>query len=146
MTFAIALALKPASAQKRKKTRYKQNLRDAAINRIGGAKTPLLDGQLYARITWFHAEEPKLDFDNIVTPILDALIGVVYDDDQRIAQCLVTRIDSRQDLDLPDIHSLPDILETLTTLIKKEKHKHVLYLEIGEISSLKMVFGLIDGG
>lgn len=147
MIFAIVLAMRPISAQKRgKKQRFQQAIRDAAIDQVGKAKLPLLDGQLYARITWFHAVYPQLDVDNIAKPILDALVGVVYDDDNRIAQCVITRIDTRQDSKLPDIHPLPDILEKLYQFIRVEKQKHVLYIEIGQHSEPKIVFGPIDGG
>lgn len=148
MTFAMALAKKPISAQKRgKKQRYQQEIRDAAISRVGKAKLPLLDGELYARITWFHAIKPDLDVDNIAKPILDALVGIVYDDDNRIAQCLITRVDSRQEPDLPDTHVFPDVLKKLANFIKAEKRKHVLYIEIGKIRSpQKNFFGPINGG
>lgn len=117
------------------------------MSRVGKAKLPLLDGELYARITWFHAVEPDMDVDNIVKPIFDALVGMVYDDDHRIAQCVITRVDSRQEPDLPDTHAFPDVLEKLAKFIKEEKRKHVLYIEIGQIPSpQKIVFGPIDGG
>ena len=144
MTFAMALALKPASAQKRKKARYKQTLRDAAIKSIGGAKTPLLDGELYARITYFHAEKTELDVDNIPKPILDSLIGIAYDDDNRISQCLITRV-SQKDYILEEDYFLPDVYENLANLLA-ENHKDVLYIEVGKVSSHKVFSGSIDGG
>ena len=35
------------------------------------------------KITFFHNEAP-LDVDNMIKPIQDALIGIVYDDDKRV--------------------------------------------------------------
>ena len=144
-TFAMALAKKPISAQKRgKKRRYQQEIREAAMLRVGKAKLPLLDGELYARITWFHAAEPKLDVDNIVKPIFDALVGIVYDDDHHIAQCVITRVRSRPQPDLSDEHILPDLYSQLKKLIRN--HPHVLYIEVGQLSLSKVIFGPTDGG
>ena len=144
-TFAMALALKPASAQKRgKNARYKQDLRDAAMSQVGEAKTPVLDGELYARITYFHAEKTELDVDNIPKPILDTLIGIVYDDDHRISQCLITRV-SQKDYSLEEDYFLPNVYEDLTNLLA-EDHKDVLYVEVGNVSSHKVYSGPIDGG
>ena len=146
MTFAIVLAERPVSAQKKgKKQRFKQAIRNAAMRQVGKAKMPLLNGELYARITWFHRVYPQLDIDNIPKPILDALVGIVYDDDHRIAQCLTSRIDTRQDHKLPDVHPVPDILKELHQLINVKKLENVIYIEIGQLSKLKILFGP-DGG
>lgn len=145
MTFAMALAKKPISAQKRgKKQRYQQEIRDAAIKKVGKAKLPLLDGELYARITWFHAVKPDIDVDNIAKPILDALVGVVYDDDQRIAQCLITRVKSRPKPRLSESFISKELHSQIYELLKN--HKDVLYIEVGQFSLPEVVFGPIDGG
>ena len=145
MIFAMALAIKPVSAQKRgKKTRYQHSLRNAAMSQVGKAKTSMLDGELYARITYFHAQKTELDVDNIPKPILDALIGIVYDDDNRISQCLITRV-SQKDYILEEDYFLPDVYENLENLLA-ENHKDVLYIEVGEVSSHKVFSGPIDGG
>ena len=144
-TFAMALAKKPISAQKRgKKRRYQQEIREAAMLRVGKAKLPLLDGELYARITWFHAAEPKLDVDNIVKPIFDALVGIVYDDDHHIAQCVITRVKSRPKPFLSKRYISAEFRAQLEKLI--ENNEHVLYIEVGQLSLSDVIFGPTDGG
>ncbi|MGB0387340.1 MAG: RusA family crossover junction endodeoxyribonuclease [Ardenticatenaceae bacterium] len=145
MTFAIALVKKPISAQKRgKKQRYQQEIRDAAIKSIGKTKLPLFYEELYVRITWFHAIKPNLDVDNIAKPILDALVGIVYDDDNRIAQCLITRVKSRPKSFLSKRYISLEFRTQLEDLF--ENHQDVLYIEVGPLYLPEVVFGPIDGG
>ena len=40
----------------------------------------MLGGDLYCRITWFHAVKTTQDVDNIAKIILDSLKGVVFTD------------------------------------------------------------------
>ena len=146
MIFVMALAARPTSAQKKgKKQRYQQNIRDAATCSIGCAKTPLLDGELYARIVYFHTIKTELDVDNIPKPILDALIGIVYDDDHRIAQCLTTRVHAQRDYTTTDNLQFSEIHEIIKNFVKEGK-KHVLYIEVGPISEYHIGFGPIEGG
>lgn len=44
---------------------------------------PPLTGRLQVNITYFHVDAP-LDTDNMLKPIQDALIGIVYDDDKQV--------------------------------------------------------------
>ena len=144
-TFAMALAKKPISAQKRgKKRRYQQEIREAAMLRAGKAKLPLLDGELYARLIWFHAAKPELDVDNIVKPIFDALVDIVYDDDNRIAQCVITRVKSRPKPFLSKRYISEEFRAELEKLI--ENNEHVLYIEVGQLSLSDVIFGPINGG
>jgi Holliday junction resolvase RusA-like endonuclease len=143
MIFAMALPKRPASAQKRgKKQRYQQEIRDAAISETGGAKLPLFNGELYVRITYFHAKKTGLDVDNIPKPILDALIGIVYDNDSQISQCLLTKV-SQKDYSLEEKSFLPEVYEYLDNLLAQD-HEHVLYIEVGPLLSHKVFSGPIE--
>ena len=44
---------------------------------------PLID-KLQIRITCYHDDAPPLDADNMIKPIQDALIGIVYEDDRQL--------------------------------------------------------------
>jgi crossover junction endodeoxyribonuclease RusA len=55
---------------------------------------PPLDSEVQLGLTYFHDSAP-LDMDNMIKPIQDALIGLVYADDRQVASV----ISSRRDLD-----------------------------------------------
>lgn len=46
----------------------------------------LLQGELSAQIVYFYTDSTSLDVDNIIKPILDALTGLVFEDDSTIFQ------------------------------------------------------------
>ncbi|MFJ5591962.1 RusA family crossover junction endodeoxyribonuclease [Streptomyces noursei] len=68
------------SASRRK--RWKTEVATAA-QAAWPANEPPLTRRVLASITYFHVDAP-LDTDNMLKPIQDALIGIVYDDDNRI--------------------------------------------------------------
>ncbi len=47
---------------------------------------PLIATDVSVTIVYFHFQETDLDVDNVAKPILDALVGIVYDDDQSVVQ------------------------------------------------------------
>jgi len=90
MAFEFISARKPASVNRKNSNRGKESkgafiesLRREAQSAYQGA--PMLEGELYARIIWFHQNRPG-DPDNIIKPILDALQNVVYGDDSAIVK------------------------------------------------------------
>ena len=89
MSFSIILPRTPKSVQAVWKDKYKEGIRDAAKARYSEAPT---GGSVYIRIIWFQSGKGGPDVDNIVKPILDALEGVVFENDSQISQCLATRI------------------------------------------------------
>jgi crossover junction endodeoxyribonuclease RusA len=74
----------PMSAQSRNRGRlaaWKVEVAAAAARRWSG---PLHHGKARVIVTYYHIRETAgLDADNMIKPILDALIGVVYVDDRQ---------------------------------------------------------------
>ena len=76
----------PLSLQSKNKTRkraYKQTIENAARLVLPSGFT-LVSENLEIKITYYY-EGDAPDVDNIIKPIQDALIGVIYVDDQQIA-------------------------------------------------------------
>jgi Holliday junction resolvase RusA-like endonuclease len=113
---------------------------DAVIERRG---RQLLDGELYARIIWFHLSRPG-DPDNIIKPILDALKGVFYADDALIVKVLSERFNLHsQTIRLSATTTPPVVFDALVDLIG-ESHEHILFIEIGNLPSRDLSFGPIQ--
>jgi crossover junction endodeoxyribonuclease RusA len=74
----------PASVQsnRNKKARWRAEVGLAARTVWPAGQAPLTY-PLAVTVTCFHRGQP-LDTDNMLKPILDALIGIVYDDDKRV--------------------------------------------------------------
>lgn len=75
----------PVSAQTRNREnlrRWKEKVKDIAINHWDLSNLPSND-QLKITITYYY-ETDSPDVDNIIKPIQDALIGVVFQDDRQI--------------------------------------------------------------
>ena len=115
------------------------------------AKTKMTGGvikagqPLYSRILWLCRRPNFGDVDNIVKPILDALKGIVFDDDALISQSLVTRIDPRHAYEIVDAGEPNEPFQELIDLLSM-KLDDIIYVEVGRISSQRLVFGTIDGG
>jgi len=78
----------PVSQQTKRRARlqaWKQTVRQAAMNYWNAADPPSQD-QLSIVVTNFY-DVAAPDVDNIVKPIQDALIGLVYVDDNQITDC-----------------------------------------------------------
>jgi len=76
----------PLSLQSKSKTRkraYKTRVKTAARNKLPDGFNPLIE-QLSVVITYYY-EGTTPDIDNIIKPIQDAMIGVVYIDDDQIS-------------------------------------------------------------
>lgn len=56
---------------------------NAAARALWPTSDPPRTSPVMVKITFFHNEAP-LDVDNMIKPIQDALIGIVYDDDKRV--------------------------------------------------------------
>ena len=53
-------------------------------------------------IIFFYFQDTDLDVDNVAKPILDALVGVVYDDDQSVVQLIARKTRLAPGLDIHD--------------------------------------------
>lgn len=86
----------PVSHQTRHASRlyaWKQTVRAAAA-RSWPAETPPLTARLKFTLTYYHdGVSIRLDNDNLVKPIQDALNGLVYEDDRQITDTIVRKTD-----------------------------------------------------
>ena len=145
MAFEFISARKPASVNRKNSNRGKETKSTfiESLRREAQATyqdTPMLEGELYARIIWFHQNRPG-DPDNIIKPILDALQTVVYDDDKAIVKVASERFNLRAiSIVLPATITPPSIFDTLVNLIA-EQHEHILFIEIGVLPSHDLYFG-----
>lgn len=147
MAFEFVTTRKPVSVNRKNSKRGKEPksvfieaLRRDAQQAYQGM--PLLQGSLYARIIWFHLDQPG-DPDNIIKPILDALQTVVYDDDSLIAKIATERCNLRTEvLTLASRSARPMIFDALLDLIA-EQHEPLLYIEVDSLATRELYFGPI---
>lgn len=82
----------PVSAQaKNTLKRWKQEVTDAAKLAWPKSEVPIKH-ELQIVITYFYDLYPVGDMDNIIKPIQDALIGLIYEDDHQIADSRARRL------------------------------------------------------
>lgn len=83
----------PVSHQSRNKTKlheWRQRVRASAAA-VWGARAPV-ESRLKITVCYYHqGQAVRMDTDNIVKPIQDALIGVVYADDRSITDTVVRK-------------------------------------------------------
>lgn len=100
---------------------------------------------LYARIVHFHTY-PKLqgDTDNIAKPLLDALCGVVYEDDRVIKRCVIDVVHFREiaELDLSIVNVPERPAEHLLQVLTGE-YPDVVYIEVGRLILQRLELGSI---
>ena len=83
--FHFAIGGPPVSAQTKSRRRlqaWKQSVQLAAQAKIPAGENPMIC-DVAVRITYFY-ETAAPDVDNIIKPIQDALVGVVYQDDSQV--------------------------------------------------------------
>lgn len=104
------------------------------------------DGSLYARVVWFYQEKTTQDVDNIAKRLFDALDGTVYSSDLQVVKCALEKV-----------YYMVEAYELSDTGISNERYtelvgflgqqvKDVLYVEVGLVTSRRIVFLSIDGG
>ncbi len=140
MTFAVATARKPASINKGSTSRFQRDFHSDALRNHRG--TPMRTGRLYVRIVWFH-DGPAGDLDNIIKPILDALIAIAYPDDHLVAKCACEKVDLSGHFTLSTRDILPDAYSDLITLISGTP-QHIIYVEVRPLPSGAVVFGPVQ--
>jgi len=146
MSFAMVLAQRPLSSAGEAKHSYMDSLARAA--RANWRDTPRLDGPLYIRIVWVYADKTTQDVDNIAKRILDALKGIVYDDDHSVVKCLTEKISAAENYTLAaENRPEPAVNGRLEEMLfEVPPLPDVLYIEVGPVTSRRFVFGPIDGG
>jgi Holliday junction resolvase RusA-like endonuclease len=137
--------IRPKSLQARDLTRYQSILRHEAERQ---APDEPLAGEVYARVVWFHGYDlgPEMavpDLDNLVKPILDALIGCALGDDRQVARCAVSRHDGRAYVFVAEENLPHHVFGRLSSEIRRSRD--VLYIEIGPTAVIRAVLGPVDG-
>ena len=101
---------------------YKKHVAECAAEVIA---TPIIEGTVEVRITYFHSRDVRSDMDNISKCIMDALNGLAYDDDKRVRFQHSERYDLRQ---RQHLNHLP--LDAIKAL---REHKDFVFLRIREL-------------
>jgi Holliday junction resolvase RusA-like endonuclease len=84
------LPISHQSRNKKKLSTWQQTVRTAA-SKLWGSKSPL-GTHLIIMVTYYHeGESVRIDNDNLLKPIQDALIGLVYLDDRWITDTMVRK-------------------------------------------------------
>lgn len=94
--FAFTVSGPPVSLQARRKPRlqqWKQSVASAA-REVWPEGQAVFEQNLKISIKYFYDDaSPRIDTDNMIKPIQDALIGLVYKDDSQIVHSEATKID-----------------------------------------------------
>lgn len=92
LLFEFVVEGQPVSQQSRRRERvgiWRQTVAEAA-QAVWPVATPPIATDIAVTITYFYEGVPA-DVDNIVKPILDALKGIVFNDDRQISDLLTQR-------------------------------------------------------
>ena len=147
MVFEFVTARKPASVNRKNNTRGKESKGEFSESlrrevRAAYVDGPLLEGELYARIIWFHQDRPG-DPDNIIKPILDALQTIVYSNDASIVKVVSERLNLLTQALILASTIPPLFFDNLVGLIA-EQHEHILFIEVGLLHARDLHFGPIQ--
>ena len=93
----------PTSARAKGRSRRRWQGRVAAAARGAWSRAePQVATEVSVTIIFFYFHDTDLDVDNVAKPILDALVGVVYDDDQSVVQLIARKTRLAPGLDIHD--------------------------------------------
>lgn len=81
----------PQTKSPKSRRDWRRKVRDAATAEWPRGLAPF-DGELSAMIVYFFPGQTGLDVDGIIKPILDALKGLVYEDDHAIFEVVCRKI------------------------------------------------------
>ena len=105
--FEFLIPQRPVSTQ----TRRRENLREWK-NYVAGeaakawpADSPPFEGDLRVTLVYLASDDPA-DVDNIIKPIQDALVGLVYEDDEAVCDVDSHRRLLTQPIDVTDLPAL----------------------------------------
>lgn len=141
MLFSMLLLRTPIGIEAESKKGYQEAIRKEAKARY--TDEPLDTDNLYVRIVWFARKKGGPDVDNIFKRIVDALKGIVYQDDGQFRQCLATKIDLEEPYKLSTRHIPEDLYGRLVVLLDSSD-SDILFIEVGQVTSQEIVFGEID--
>lgn len=135
----MVIAERPISSKASSTTRTQFQDRIAREASVWFSGQQRFSGNLYLRIVWFHKSPTKQDTDNTAKRISDALIGVIYDDDNPIIKYLIEKIHYGSGVTILSNNIPSPVYKKLVALLGQEK-EHVLYLEVGQIPSREFFF------
>lgn len=95
--------------------------------------------ELYAAIYYFHRVRTSQDADNISKPVLDALEGVLYQNDKvvKVRHAAMIDLQSRA-IEAFDLSRVPN--EVFKALIESlDQQEHTVYVEIGRLDYRRQV-------
>ena len=96
--FEFVVPGSPVSQQTRRKELLREWMQTVQeVARQGWVAEPPLVGAVAVTITYFY-DSDLLDVDNIPKPVLDALKGIVYDDDRQVSDLLCRKTDLSEEL------------------------------------------------
>jgi hypothetical protein len=101
----------PQSAQKKgSKANYVERIRTAAKAMIGAPlRSPRIDVEI-----WFSAPGfSRPDVDNVIKPVLDAFVGVVYEDDNQVRSVRAVAIPSDDATTFPERANVQNVVRVL---------------------------------
>lgn len=87
LPFEFTIKGPPVSSQTRNRKRlqsWKADVRSAAQRQLS-ANTSIINDEVTVTITYYY-DGDSLDVDNIIKPIQDALIGIIYSDDNQVSE------------------------------------------------------------
>ena len=109
--FELVMGEPPVSQQARRRGRVREwtrRVRSAATGKWRAQ--PAVTGAVAVTITYLYDGAP-VDVDNMAKPILDALSGLVYEDDSQVSDLLCRKRDRNEELLIRE--PSPDVLESL---------------------------------
>jgi crossover junction endodeoxyribonuclease RusA len=109
MEFIVPGAPRSANAGNRSRRRWREEVSRAA--REWSTSADPIGQELSVRIIYFFTGETALDVDNMAKPLLDALKGLVFHDDQQVSEILVRKTQLSPGLTLGG--ASPSLLETV---------------------------------
>ena len=131
MQFSMVVPRRPSSVNARGSASFRDLARRKAQEVY--KEEPERFDRLYARIIWFHRDPTVADVDNILKGVFDSLKGIVYDDDKRIALCLVQRIRyTTESYEIASEVEESSIYNEIIDLIGRNRD-HIVYIEIGSL-------------
>lgn len=128
--FEFLIPQRPVSSQ----TRRRENLREWKAYVTGLASmawpvgSPPFEGNLRVTLVYLASDDPA-DVDNIIKPIQDALVGLVYEDDETVCD-----VDSHRRLITQpiDVTELPPLLQSGVA-----SGEECVYVRVSEAAELK---------
>lgn len=109
--FEFVMGEPPVSQQARRRERVREWTQRVRIAATGKWRAePPVTGAVAVTITYLHDGAP-VDVDNVAKPILDALSGLIYEDDAQVSDLLCRKRDRNEELLIRNPSA--DVLESL---------------------------------